>query len=122
MSKTAFRRVFAAALLLLMTFVAAGAQESRGSLAGTVTDPNGAALPGAAVEVRNVDTNVANTATTNDEGAFSFPLLNPGKYTLTVNAQGFAVATRENIEIRVSEKLTLDVPVSETRISMFSRV
>ena len=116
MSKTAFRRGFAAALLLLMTFVMAGAQESRGSLSGTVTDPNGAALPGATVEIRNVETNVANTATTNEEGNYSFPLLNPGKYTLTVTDQGFATATRENIEIRVSERLTLDVPVSVTGV------
>jgi protocatechuate 3,4-dioxygenase beta subunit len=55
MSKYAFRRGFAAVLLLLMAFVMAGAQESRGSLTGTVTDPNGAALPGATVEIRNID-------------------------------------------------------------------
>ncbi|MFL6337372.1 MAG: carboxypeptidase regulatory-like domain-containing protein [Pyrinomonadaceae bacterium] len=116
MSKYAFRRGCTAVLLLLMTFVMAGAQESRGSLNGTVTDPNGAALPGATVEIRNVDTNVANTATTNEEGAYSFPLLNPGRYTLTVTAQGFANTTRENIEIRVSEKITLDVPVSVTGV------
>src|SRR4051812_17388969 len=54
MSKYAFRRGLAAALLLLVTFVMAGAQEFRGSLTGNVTDPNGAALPGATVEVRNV--------------------------------------------------------------------
>lgn len=116
MSKYAFRRGFVALLLLLMTFVMAGAQESRGSLNGTVTDPNGAALPGATVEIRNVETNVANTVTTNDEGAYSFPLLNPGRYTLTVSAQGFANASRENIEIRVSEKITLDVPVNLTGV------
>jgi hypothetical protein len=116
MSKYAFRRGFAAALLLLMTFVMAGAQEFRGSLTGTVTDPNGAALPGATVEIRNVETNVANTATTNDDGNYSFPLLNPGKYTLTVTAQGFSNATRENIEIRVADKLTLDVPLSVTGV------
>ncbi|MET0645257.1 MAG: carboxypeptidase-like regulatory domain-containing protein, partial [Pyrinomonadaceae bacterium] len=116
MSKYAFRRGIAAALLLLMAFVMAGAQESRGSLTGTVTDPNGAALPGATVEIKNVETNVANTATTNDEGAYVFPLLNPGRYTLTVIAQGFGNATRENIEIRVSEKITLDVPMSVTGV------
>jgi hypothetical protein len=115
MSKYAFRG-FAATLLLLLTFVVAGAQESRGSLTGTVTDPNGAALPGATVEIKNVDTNVANTVTTNEEGAYTFPLLNPGRYTLTVTAQGFANATRENIEIRVAEKITLDVPVSVTGV------
>ncbi|HEX8188202.1 MAG TPA: carboxypeptidase-like regulatory domain-containing protein [Pyrinomonadaceae bacterium] len=115
MSKYAFRGL-AAALLLLMTFVMAGAQESRGSLNGTVTDPNGAALPGATVEIRNVETNVANTATTNEEGAYSFPLLNPGRYTLTVTAQGFSNTTRENIEIRVAERITIDVPVSVTGV------
>src|ERR671915_1094973 len=116
MSKYAFRRGIAAALLLLMTFVAAGAQEFRGSLTGLVTDPNGAALPGATVEITNVETNVANTATTNEEGNYSFPLLNPGRYTITVIAQGFSNATRENIEIRVAEKITLDVPVSVTGV------
>ena len=112
MSKYAFRRGFAAVLLLLMTFVMAGAQESRGSLTGTVTDPNGAALPGATVEIRNVETNIANTATTNEEGSYTFPLLNPGHYTITVTAQGFSSTTRENIEIRVADKVTLDIPLT----------
>src|SRR5215204_4083357 len=116
MSKYAFRRGVTAVLLLLLTFVAASAQESRGSLTGSVTDPNGASLPGATVEIKNVETNVSNTTTSNEEGNYNFPLLNPGKYTLTVTAQGFAPATRENIEIRVAEKLTLDVPVSVTGV------
>lgn len=116
MSKYAFTRGLTAVLLLLLTFVAAGAQESRGSLSGNVTDPNGASLPGATVEIRNVETNIANTVTTNEEGAFSFPLLNPGRYTLTVTATGFANTTRENIEIRVADRLTLDVPLSLTGV------
>ncbi|HEX7318263.1 MAG TPA: carboxypeptidase regulatory-like domain-containing protein [Pyrinomonadaceae bacterium] len=116
MSKYAYRRGIAAVLLLLVTFVMAGAQESRGSLTGTVTDPNGAALPGATVEIKNVETNVANTATTNEDGNFSFPLLNPGMYTLTITAQGFSNVTRENIEIRVADRLTLDVPMSVTGV------
>lgn len=116
MSKNALRRGIAASLLLLLTFVSAGAQESRGSLTGTVTDPNGAALPGATVEIRNIETNVANSANTNEEGNFTFPLLNPGKYTLIVTAQGFSNATRENIEIRVADRLTLDVPMSVTGV------
>ena len=116
MSKHAFSRGFVAALLLLLSFAVAGAQESRGALTGTVTDPNGASLPGATVEIRNVETNVANTVTTNEEGNFNFPLLNPGKYTLTVTASGFANSTRENIEIRVADRLTLDVPMNVTGV------
>jgi hypothetical protein len=116
MSKDAFRRGLAAALLLLMTFVVAGAQEFRGNVTGIVTDPNGAALPGATVEIRNVETNVANTATTNEEGNYSFPLLNPGRYTITVKASGFADTTRENVEVRVADKITLDIPMSVTGV------
>src|SRR5215213_934436 len=116
MSMHTFRRGFAVVLLLLFAFVAAGAQESRGTIAGNVTDQNGAALPGATVTIRNVETNVAGTATTNEEGAYSFPLLNPGKYTLTINAAGFADSTRENIEVRVAERLTLDVPMNVTGV------
>lgn len=119
MSKNALRRGLAAALLLLSMFaVGASAQEFRGSLAGTITDPNGAALPGVTVEIKNVETNAANTATTNEEGGYSFPLLNPGKYTLTATSQGFNTEAREGLEIRVADKLTLDITmtvgVSET--------
>ena len=116
MSKDAFRRGLAAALLLLMTCVVAGAQEFRGNVTGIVTDPNGAALPGVTVEIRNVETNVANTATTNEEGNYSFPLLNPGRYTITVKATGFADTTRENVEVRVADKITLDIPMSVTGV------
>ncbi|MBV9927435.1 MAG: carboxypeptidase regulatory-like domain-containing protein [Acidobacteria bacterium] len=116
MSKHAFRRGCAAVLLLLVAFVMAGAQEFRGSLTGIVTDPNGAALPGATVEIRNVEKNITNSATTNDEGSYTFPLLNPGRYTVTVTAQGFSNATRENVEIRVADKVTLDIPLSLTSV------
>src|SRR5437764_1109569 len=116
MSKYAIRRSAAAVLLLLLAFAAAGAQEFRGSLTGKVTDPNGAAVPGATVTVKNVDTNVEASATTNEEGAYSFPLLQPGKYTLTVTAQGFSTATHEAIEVRVADKLTLDVPLQVTGV------
>lgn len=109
MSTAIIWRGLSVALLLLFVFVAAGAQEFRGSLAGKITDPNGAALPGATVTVKNVETNVEATATTNEEGAYNFPLLQPGKYTLTATSTGFGTAAREGLEVRVADKLTLDV-------------
>jgi hypothetical protein len=96
-------------LLLLLTAVTAGAQEFRGSLTGRATDSAGAALVGAAVSVKNVETNIINATTTNDDGVYNFPLLQPGKYQLTVTLQGFKAAQRENIELRVADKLTLDI-------------
>jgi len=111
MYKQIFRQGILAALLLLTLFVTASAQEFRGSVTGKVTDPNGAAIPGATVTIKNIETNSETTATTNDEGTYNFPLLQPGKYTLTVTQQGFNTAVREGIEIKVADKLTLDVPM-----------
>ena len=88
------RRSLAAALLLLVAFIGASAQEFRGSIIGQITDPNGAIVPGAVVTIKNVGTNVENTATINDEGSYNFPLLQPGHYTLTVTAPGFSSAVR----------------------------
>ncbi|MCA1564377.1 MAG: carboxypeptidase-like regulatory domain-containing protein [Acidobacteria bacterium] len=109
MCKYAFRQSVVAVMLVLSLFAVAGAQEFRGSLSGNVTDPNGAVLPGATVEIKNVETNIASTVVTNEEGGFSFPLLQPGKYTLTVSSQGFTTAQRGDIEIRVADRLTLDI-------------
>jgi len=97
------------ALLFLSLTITAGAQEFRGSLTGRVTDPAGAVLPGATVSIKNVETNIVSTTTTNEDGSYNFPLLLPGKYALTVANQGFKTAQREGIEIRVADKLTLDI-------------
>jgi protocatechuate 3,4-dioxygenase beta subunit len=48
-----------------------------GTITGTVTDPNGAVVPGAKVTVKNVDTNIATVVTTNDSGAYTLPALGP---------------------------------------------
>lgn len=93
-------------VLLLSSMVAA--QEFRGTIAGTVTDPNGAVIPGAAVAVKNVETNVTSSVTTNDSGAYMVPFLLPGKYNVTVTNAGFKTSVRENVEVAVDDKLTLD--------------
>ena len=98
-----------AMLLLSMIVVPASAQEFRGSLTGKVTDSQGAVIPGATVSIKNIETNIVTTATTNEDGSYNFPLLQPGKYTLTVTQQGFNTAVRDSIEVRVADKLTLDV-------------
>src|SRR5262249_18822701 len=100
---------YCGALLLLLTAVAAGAQEFRGSLTGRITDSSGAAVVGAAVNVKNGETNIVHSTTTNEDGVYNFPLLQPGKYQLAVTQQGFKAAQRENIELRVADRLTLDV-------------
>ncbi len=112
-----FLRASSATLLLLFIFAVVPAQEFRGSIKGKVTDPNGAVVPGATVTIKNVETNVQGSATTNDDGSFDFPLLLPGKYTLTVAAQGFNAASRDGIEVRVADKLTLDVQLQTAGVT-----
>jgi hypothetical protein len=110
MSKGQFRlkMLFGLAAILLLNFAVVYGQEFRGTISGTVTDPNGAAVPGAVVTVQNIDTNISADATTNDEGAFSFPLLQPGRYKITVAAGSFKTSVRENVQLNVDDRLTTD--------------
>src|SRR5438270_10344256 len=106
-----------AALLTLLTFIFASGQEFRGSITGKVTDPNGAVVAGAAVTVINTRTNAEGTTVTNFEGTYDFPVLLPGKYKLLVTKDGFKVEVREQIEIRVADKLTIDVQLQTGSVS-----
>jgi len=103
------RRIFWAGLLLILAAFTATAQEFRGSLTGKITDPNGALVPGGKVEIKNVETGIVSSATTGEDGAYSFPLLQPGKYSLTVTKENFNTAVRDGIQVRVADRLTLDV-------------
>src|SRR5687767_1765072 len=95
-------------LLILLFVCGAHGQEFRGTITGTVSDPNGAVVPGATVTVKNTETNVANTVTTNSSGAFTVPLLSPGNYSVTVAGDGFKTSTRESVTVTVGERLNLD--------------
>ncbi|PYT02771.1 MAG: hypothetical protein DMF65_05660, partial [Acidobacteria bacterium] len=68
--------------------VCAQTQITTGTVQGTVEDEHGAVVVGAVVEVKNVDTNLTHTLTTDDGGRFVFLQLPPGRYTLTVSKQG----------------------------------
>lgn len=103
------RHVGGAALLLLLTSILVSGQEFRGSITGRVTDPNGAVVPGASVSAKNVETNVEVTTTTNDEGSYGFPVLLPGMYQVLVTKDGFKSEVRDKVELRVADKLTIDV-------------
>lgn len=66
-----------------------GQSLTSGDIAGTVLDPTGASVPGATVTLTNLDTGAKQTATTSSTGAYRFALLNPGNYSVAVNASGF---------------------------------
>ncbi|MDQ3801948.1 MAG: carboxypeptidase-like regulatory domain-containing protein, partial [Acidobacteriota bacterium] len=102
-------KVFVGTLaILLFSFATIFGQEFRGTITGTVTDPQGAVVPGATVAVKNVETNVVNNVTANDEGSYTVPFLLPGRYSITVTAGGFKTSVRENITVNVDDRLTVD--------------
>jgi hypothetical protein len=96
-------------LILIVAAVTATAQEFRGSLAGKILDPNGAVVPGSKVDIKNVETGIVSTATSSEDGAYSFPLLAPGKYQLTVTKKTSTPLCAMAFEVRVADRLTLDV-------------
>ncbi|HEV8487324.1 MAG TPA: TonB-dependent receptor [Blastocatellia bacterium] len=73
-----------------LPFAVAHAQSTSATLSGTVTDQNGAAIPGATITILNTATSLQRQATTNDEGYFVVPLLSPGTYTVSARRDGFA--------------------------------
>lgn len=105
-------RLFSALMLTASLVTPARAdQDPRGALTGRVTDPSGAAIAGAEVRATNVDTAVTASGKTSDAGVYSIPFLLSGVYTVTVELSGFRKFVRENIQIRVSETVEVNVPL-----------
>jgi len=101
---------FAASLILTLLVVSsAGAQTqiTTGTIQGTVVDVNGAVVPGANVEIKNIDTNFTRTLTTDEDGRFVAPLLQPGNYKVTVSKQGFATAELPSAALTVGQAMSI---------------
>jgi hypothetical protein len=115
----------ALAVLLLATGVTSipvTAQTTSGDIVGTVFDSSGAAVPNATVQATNVDTNVSNTATTNDRGEYRIGNLLVGRYNLTASAPGFTSAKLENLQVRLNAiqtaNLTLQIGAVTTTVEI----
>jgi len=99
--------------LLIVTFVFTLAtltfgQTSRGTVSGTVTDPTGAVIAGADVTLTSAATKLNRTTKTNSEGLYRFEAVDPGAYSVKVNATGFGEVVSTGIEVQANQ--TADVP------------
>jgi outer membrane receptor protein involved in Fe transport len=100
-------------LMILTLFVCLGtvalhAQTStEGSIAGTVTDPSGAVVSGAAVTIHNMGTNAEIKLTSDASGFFKAPLLEPGTYRVTFAAPGFSSYRADNVIVQVGQVTSL---------------
>ncbi|HEV7745657.1 MAG TPA: carboxypeptidase regulatory-like domain-containing protein [Pyrinomonadaceae bacterium] len=107
MSKMKF--VFSMVLLFACAALTV-AQTSKGTIVGTVLDPNGAAVAAATVKLTNTETGVSRDVTTTADGTYRLDAVDPGNYKIDVTASGFKVATVQNVISAGGQ--TSDYPVS----------
>jgi hypothetical protein len=88
------------------------AQVLYGSILGNVRDQTGAAIPGADVQATNVETGLTRSAITNEFGAYNFPTLRAGTYTVRVAMPGFREYVRENVAVRVNSIVRVDAALT----------
>ena len=100
-------------LAVLLSFAvlaapAAMAQQAVANVTGTVTDPNGAAIPNAQVQLTNVNTGVVRKAGTNNVGIYNFPSVVPGAYSMQASAAGFTTISQPAVTLQVGQTATFD--------------
>jgi len=95
-------------LLALVVWMAPlAAQERFGGLSGTVLDTMKLAVPGATVTATNRETGVSRTAVSSADGSFTIPDLNPGRYNVTVELQGFQKTTANDVIVVLGKTFNL---------------
>jgi len=103
-------RVFLGCLAILaMLPLALFGQYGTGTILGTVTDPTGAVIPGAAVAAKNLATNETREFKTDTDGFYRFTALMSGTYTITATAASFKTATVSNLVLTVNTQVRADI-------------
>ena len=102
----------AGCLFLLAALAFGQSQANSGDIEGRVVDQNGAAIPNAALTAKNQATGIAKNTTADSGGNFRFVLLQPGSYTVTATANGFAQAELTNITVSIGGAANLEVRLS----------
>ena len=96
-------------LIVVVLFVSSTRAEVGGKLTGVVKDQTGSAIPAAAVVITNASTGMKLTATTDQDGVFTFPVLSVGQYQIDVTADGFRAYRRTGLVIDINSALVVDV-------------
>jgi hypothetical protein len=96
------------------------AQSGSASVSGRVVDASEAAVPDAAVDITNTDTNSTLSTVTNKEGLYSFPDLPPGPYRLTVSKSGFKTVTKVGLVLHIQDAVAqnLQLPIGSVTESV----
>ncbi len=96
-------------LCLLAVSLATFAQNDRGTITGTITDPAGAVIAGAPVEAKNLETGSVYSGAASGTGNYTLPQIPTGTYQITVTVTGFKKYVRQNILVPVAQTVRVDV-------------
>src|SRR5688572_6901236 len=103
--------------LLLAASVIVRAQVTTADLVGTIRDSSGAIVPGVSVAITNDATGVSRSTTTGSGGTYIFTSLQPGRYTLVAEIQGFRKVERTGVELQVNQRAEIDITLELGLIS-----
>src|SRR5215218_5524504 len=106
------KTVVLGALVIALCAAAAAAQTATGGVNGTVTDQNGAVVPGAAVTLVNKATNIETRVAAGEGGYYTVVNVSPGTYVLRVEAAGFSAVQTSPFDVGVSQTLTQNVALT----------
>ena len=99
----------AAAIVFAAIAPPAWAQFERGQVSGVVKDSTGGVMPGVTVTATNLQTQAARTTVTDATGYYTFPNLQPGRYDLSAELQGFKKTVQSNVQLDAAGSLILDL-------------
>jgi hypothetical protein len=111
------QRISAAFLFLVLSSSLLSAQADRASVNGTISDPTGAVIGGARVEVVSSTTGFQRQAISSDAGTFQLSALPIGTYKVTVEKEGFRSVTIDNVVLSVGQERTIDAQLQVGSIS-----
>ena len=109
------RRAAAALSLVMALSIGAAAQTETGQISGKVVDPAGAAVAGASVTAKSVESGTERTVTTDSEGSYTITNLQPGIYDVTATGTGFQPGT-QRAQVTTGGRVSLDVPLGITTV------
>ncbi|HET9402065.1 MAG TPA: carboxypeptidase-like regulatory domain-containing protein, partial [Candidatus Acidoferrales bacterium] len=101
-------RITAIGLLALLVWATHTSAQTTGSLSGVVTDASGASVSGAALTVKNVETDAVRSSNTDQAGRYRFSELPVGEYELTVSKDGFRSVVHRGVELAIGQRAVLD--------------
>ena len=107
--KDFLRLLFVSVLLGAVLILSASGQSTNGNIQGAVVDPSNAAVSGANVTARNMDTGLTVAATTTGAGIYALPNLPPGRYEITVEMTGMKKYVQQGVTVTTNSTVGLDV-------------